>query len=122
MDAKFLDEVLKLIKAQRVSFEDEIIWNYSKDRDEQIKFEDALKYLQNHGSVKRLEWGSKQYKLEITPEGKKFMNEGGFQAELEYKNNTLKYARESKSYARKAYIVAIISIIVSVLLFIVSKL
>jgi hypothetical protein len=62
-----------------------------------------------------IRWNATQTKIQITPEGDRFLNKGGYSARSEYSERTLKVATQSRNWA-------IIGISVTILLFLIPLL
>lgn len=116
-----MDEVLKVIEEKKFPFEEEVYHHFREDINKQLGARDAVKYLETRNFIEKLEWGSKQYKIQLSTEGKKFIFEGGFVSEYNYKKDILQYSKESRDYAKRAYIIGVIGIMVGIVIFLIQK-
>lgn len=114
MDNEYLDKILITI---RDNYRGRVETNILKGENQFINagnWPSAYPYLKGKQYIKVIDYG---YELiELTPEGERFLQEGGFSAKDHYKNETLQVAKDSRKYALLAFIVSIISILVSILL------
>lgn len=58
-----------------------------------------------------------KFLLRITAEGERFLQEGGFTSDAQYKEQTLKVAEESKKYAKWAFWLSAIGIFLTILIY-----
>lgn len=93
----------------------------NKDIFERNNYRTIINFLINKGLVKTPSnvVNPNEY-LFLTPEGLKFISEGGFSSEEQYKQETLRYAKESRNYAMWGLFVGVTALIVSIVFFLID--
>lgn len=114
MDNKTLDGILIALKEYGQGVDGTRFMDDNHQLINGNKWETMRNFLSNKGYIHHTQMVTNNWWICITPEGERFISEGGFSAEDSYKKRTL-------TYSYWAMIASISSILLAILFFIIDK-
>lgn len=118
MDNQYLDTLLFRLKElkHQPNTRDRLTERYDDYRKEESHLNTALQLFHD----KKLT-GSISNTVYLTPEGERFLLNGGFTAEAKYQHEMLQVAKDSRKYAILACIIGVVAIILTVIFFVIEQ-
>lgn len=118
MEDSFLDEVMSKVQQVDLHYYENLEACYSRN-EVVFKLQPAVEYLLTKGYITSRLVGSQKY-LDISPEGVRLQEAGGFLKATKEKEDLLRYAKGSHDYARKAFYAAAVAVAIAIIAIIVS--
>ncbi|MCU7549214.1 hypothetical protein OCK74_08810 [Chitinophagaceae bacterium LB-8] len=119
MDNKLLDDILIKLSSINGQIAFSIFVEENPELYKHPRFKKAFRYLAEEGYITHDNTFLGLCRL--TAKGYRFVEEGGYSADENYKLQTLEFARKSKNYAFWALLISLLGVIISIILFLIEK-